>query len=260
MRTFTFNGATSQGVFHINAIRRQMIAPIESDVKAIRGKGGGIAQKSYLGVRQVEIDVTLMRLDNADLRTFIETIVVPWLYTDIEKNLIISDEPNRIYKAKLIGETDIEDMLGMGEVTLTFLCADPLKYRTIEQSILFTSPTIGATTVFANSGTAPTYPKIRVVPTGALTYVKFTNQTTGKHILLHNLGGVLDAWKVVMVDCALNRVYDETGGTRRDNILDLSSDYFPLVKGNNTILMETNVLPITSAPISARLLYTERYY
>jgi predicted phage tail component-like protein len=260
MRTFSFNGASSDGVFKTNAIRRQLIAPIASDVKTIRGKGGGIAQKSYLEVRQIEVDVTLMRQDNVDLRSFVESIVIPWLYTEDDKKIIFSDEPTRIYYGKLIGDTNIEDMLGMGEVTLTFLCADPFKYRSIEQSILFTSPSVGATTVFNNTGTAPTYPKIRVVPTGAITWVKFTNQTTGKFVLLHNIGGVLDAWKVVIVDTALNKVYDDANGTRRDNILDLSSDYFPLVKGNNTLLMETNVSPATSAPMSARLIFTERYY
>lgn len=260
MRTFTFNGSSSQGVFLTNAIRRQMIAPIESDIKTIKGKGGGIAQKSYLGIRQIEVDVTLMRLNNADLRTFVESVIVPWLFTDTDKKITFSDEPNRIYYGRLVGDTELEDFLGHGEITLTFVCADPFKYRDIEQSILFTSPTVGATTVFPNNGTAPTYPKFRIVPTGAITWVKFTNQTTGKHLLLHNIDGVLNAWKIVIVDTALNRVYDESNGTRRDNILDLSSDYFPLVKGNNTLLMETNVTPVTSAPMSARLIYTERYY
>jgi predicted phage tail component-like protein len=237
-----------------------MIAPIESDIKTIKGKGGGIAQKSYLGIRQIEVDVTLMRLNNADLRTFVESVIVPWLFTDTDKKITFSDEPNRIYYGRLVGDTEIEDFLGHGEITLTFVCADPFKYRDIEQSILFTSPTVGATTIFPNNGTAPTYPKFRIVPTGAITWVKFTNQTTGKHLLLHNIDGVLNAWKIVIVDTALNRVYDESNGTRRDNILDLSSDYFPLVKGNNTLLMETNVTPVTSAPMSARLIYTERYY
>jgi predicted phage tail component-like protein len=260
MRTFTFNGASSQGVFLTNAIRREMIAPITTDVKAIRGKGGGIAQKSYLGIRMIEIDVTLLRQNNADLRSFVENTVIPWLYTEDDKKITFSDEPNRIYYGKLTGNTDIDELLGMGEVTLTFLCADSLKYNTVEKSILFTAPSAGATTVFTNAGTAPTYPKIRIVPTGAITWVKFTNQTTGKFILLHNIGGVLDAWKVVIVDSALNKVYDDAGGTRRDSILDLSSDYFPLVKGDNTLLMETNISPNTSSPMSARLIYTERYY
>lgn len=260
MRTFTFNGASSQGVFFTKAIRRQMIAPITTDVKAIRGKGGGIAQKSNLGIRIIEIDVTLMRQNDTDLRTFVESIIIPWLYTEDDKKITFSDEPSRIYYGKLTGNTDLADFLGMGEITLTFICADPYKYNNTEKSILFTSPSVGATTIFANDGTALTYPKIRVVPTGAITWVKFTNQTTGKHVLLHNIGGVLDAWKVVIVDTALNKVYDDSNGTRRDNIFDLSSDYFPLVKGNNTLLMETNISPPTSAPMSARLIYTERYY
>jgi predicted phage tail component-like protein len=260
MRTFTFNGSSSQGVFLTNAIRRQMIAPITTDVKAIRGKGGGVAQKSVLGIRMIEIDVTLLRQNDSDLRDFIENVVVPWLYTEDDKKITFSDEPNRIYYGKLTGNTELEDLLGMGEVTLQFLCADPLKYNTIEKSILFTAPSISTTTVFANNGTAETYPKIRIVPTGAITWVKFTNQTTGKHVLLHNLDGALNAWKTVIVDTALNKVYDDSNGTRRDSILDLSSDYFPLVKGDNTLIMETNVIPATSSPMSARLIYTERYF
>lgn len=257
MRTFTFNGASSNGVFKTNSITRQMIAPIEADIKTIKGKGGGIAQKSYLGVREIEVVVTLMRQNNTDLRNFVETVVIPWLYTDTEKNLIFSDEPNRIYKAKLIGDTDIEDMLGMGEVTLTFLCADPFKYRDYEQVFYAgTSVTASAFTV-SNTGTAPTYPKIRIVPTVAVTWIKITNQTTGKQMLLHNVGGAIDAWKTIIVDCNLNKIYDETGGTRRDYILDLTSDYFPLAKGDNSLLFEANVTPNN---VSARVIYTERYY
>mgnify|MGYP003575049853 CR=1 FL=1 len=258
MRTFTFNGASSDGVFKTNAIRRQMIAPIESDVKVIRGKGGGIAQKSFLGVREIEVDVTIMRTNNTDLRTFVESVIIPWLYTEEDKNLIFSDEPTRIYKAKLVGDTEIEDFLGMGEVTLKFLCADPFKYRSIEQTFFAgTAITNAGAFIVNNAGTAPTYPKIRIVPTVATTWIKCTNVTTGKFILLHNIGGAMDAWDTLIVDCNLNRVYDETGGTRRDNLLDLTSDYFPLVKGDNSILFEANVTPNN---VSARVIYTERYY
>lgn len=257
MRTFTFNGASSSGVFKTNAIRRQMIAPIETDIKVIRGKGGGIAQKSFLGIREIEIDVTIMRTNNTDLRTFVENTIIPWLYTEDDKKLIFSDEPSRIYYGKLSGDTEIEDFLGMGEVTLKFICADPFKYRDFEQTFFAgTSVTASAFTV-NNAGTAPTYPKIRIVPTVAVTWIKITNQTTGKVMLLHNIGGAIDAWKTIIVDCNLNRIYDETGGTRRDYILDLTSDYFPLAKGNNSLLFEANVTPNN---VSARVIYTERYY
>jgi predicted phage tail component-like protein len=258
MRTFTFNGTSSNGIFKTNAIRRQMLAPIESEIKTIRGKGGGIALKSFLGVREIEIDVTLLRTNNTDLRSYVENTVVPWLYTDIEKNLIFTDEPERIYKAKLISDTEIEDFLGMGEVTLKFICADPFKYRDWEKTF-FAGTAITNAGVFTvlNEGTAPVYPKIRIVPTVAVTWIKLTNQTTGKMMLLHNTQGALDAWDTIIVDCNLNRIYDEANGTRRDYILDLTSDYFPLVKGNNNLIFEANVTPNN---VSARVIYTERYY
>lgn len=258
MRTFSFNGVSSNGIFKTNAIRRQMIAPIESDIKTIKGKGGGIAQKSYLGIREIEVDVTLLRQNNTDLRSYIETTIVPWLFTDTDKKIIFSDEPSRIYYGRLVGDTSIEDFLGMGEITLTFVCADPFKYRDYEQTFFAgTTITNAGAFIVNNAGTAPTYPKIRIVPTVAVTWIKITNQTTGKIMLLHNVGGVLDAWKTIIVDCNLNRIYDETGGTRRDYILDLTSDYFPLAKGDNSLLFEANVTPNN---VSARVIYTERYY
>jgi predicted phage tail component-like protein len=258
MRIMTFNGTNNTGRFHINDVRRSWLPTINTEIKTIRGKAGGIADKSILDIRVIEIDVTLMRTSDSDLRTYIEGTIIPWLFTDVEKNLIINDEPSRIYKAKLSGDTDFEEFASMGTTTLKFLCADPFKYRDFEQTFFAgTSITNAGAFVVNNAGTAPTYPKIRIQPTVATTWIKLTNQTTGKFILLHNIGGAMDAWDILIVDCALNKVYDEVGGTRRDNLLDLTSDYFPLVSGNNTFLFEANVSPNN---VSARIIYTERYY
>jgi predicted phage tail component-like protein len=251
MRTFTFDNISSAAYFYTHSIERQIMPPLEFELRNIPKRAGAIPSKTIIGVREIEVEVSLYADSWEDLRTTLETVIAPWLYTEDPAPLIFSDEPNRIYYAKLSGETSLEELIFIGTTKLTFVCADPYKYATAEKSILFSTT---ADSVFTNAGTAKVYPKIRVVPTGNQTTIKFTNVTTGKAVLLNNnAAGQLNAWKITIVDNSQNLVYDDTTKARTMDILDLSSDFFFLQPGDNTLRME----PLTN--MSARLIYTERF-
>lgn len=250
MRTFTFNNISSSAYFYTHSITRQVLPPLEFDLRSIPKRAGAVPGKTILGVREIEIEVSLYADNWEDLRTKMETVIAPWLYTEDPAPLIFSDEPGRIYYAKLSGNTDLEELIYIGKTKLVFVCADPYKYATSEKSILFSTT---GDSVFTNSGTGKVFPRIRVVPTGTQSFVKFTNVTTGKAVLLNNTNGQLNAWKITIVDNNKNLVYDDTSGARQMDILDLSSDFFYLQPGANTLRME----PLTN--MSARLLYTERF-
>lgn len=251
MRTFTFNNISSSAYFYTHSIARQVMPPLEFDLRNIPKRAGAIPGKTILGVREIEIKVSLYADSWEDLRTKIETVIAPWLYTEDPAPLIFSDEPNRIYYAKLSGDTDLEELIFIGTTKLKFVCGDPYKYATTEKNLLFSTT---ADTVFTNAGTAKTYPRIRVVPTATQTNIKFTNVTTGKAVLLNNnAAGQLNGWKITIVDNSINLVYDDTSKARTMDILDLSSDFFYLQPGDNTLRME----PLTN--MSARLYYTERF-
>ena len=251
MRTFTYNGIDSDTYFFTHSIERQIMPPIDFDLKTIQQRSGALPTKSVLGVREIKIAVSVYGDSWTDLRTILEQNIAPWLYQTEDKELRFSDEPGRKYYAKLSGDTDLEELVFMGSAELTFVCSDPFKYNTVEKSILFGT---GANpSAFTNAGTAICYPTIRIVPTADQATVKFTNTTNGKYILLSNVNGALNGWKIVMSDHKKNLIYDDTTKARLMGTLDITSDFFPLEVGVNNINMD----PLTN--MSARLIYTERY-
>jgi hypothetical protein len=59
---------------------------------------------------------------------------------------------------------------------------------------------------------------------------------------------------VLIADHKKNLVYEEANLARRMTLVNMASDFFPLVKGSNTISYTA-----TTNAMSIRMFYTERY-
>lgn len=254
MRHFFFGGKDSRNYFDfLNYINRPYIPTVAVPNIKIPNRAGSIAlQKNDIGVREIAVGVTLMGLNDADLRTKVRTLAQFLIYT-ADQPLYFSDEVNRVYQARFVGGGDkLEEIASMGEGELTFVCFDPLAYSNAQKSILNTTQEFTLT----NDGTVEAYPLFRFVPSVNAPIIKLKNLTNGQSFIYNALWFASTPF---MVDMNINRVYHEVTGVNYMNDVTLDSDFWPLEIGANTIRVETNI-DGTASILSIRATWTDRFY
>jgi predicted phage tail component-like protein len=255
IRSFTFNGLSSTPYIKwINKIKRGYMPPIEVPFAEIPNRAGAAAYKrNKIGVRQIEIEITLDAVSFADMRARVRSLAMFLIYTDA-KELIFSDEPGKKYLARFNSTgTDLEELIYTGTGTITFTCFDPYAYSLNEQTLLGT----GNAVTFTNAGTAPLYPRLRVYPNIDLEFVKFTNEQSGK-IALYD--APWPAATALVIDCNKNRVYRESDGANMIANLSLDSEFFSIAPGPVTIRLTDQTPDSAGVNNVGRVYWTERFY
>lgn len=126
--TFHFNGRdSSEFNIYIKEINTRVLPPIKTKMVTVPGKPGAFNFGNEIGIRVEEIKITTRTQTNEELWSLKEQLA-SWLLTDTPAEFYYSFEPNRVYYAMLSGDTDINKILWMGEVTLTFEMPDPYAY------------------------------------------------------------------------------------------------------------------------------------
>lgn len=122
--TFTFNGRSSDAYFFVQNVNRSLLPTINSRLVHIPNRNSPYDFGSEFTKRELTIDVVYIGTDFTNLRAVVREIA-KWLNPlSGAKPLIISDEPNMTYQAKLTGDTDIEQIITIGKGTLTFECVN----------------------------------------------------------------------------------------------------------------------------------------
>lgn len=254
MRHFFFGGKDSRTYFDfINYINRPYIAPIDVPSIKIPNRAGAISTKrNDIGIREISVGVTLMGLNDADLRTKVRALASFLIYAT-DQPLYFSDEVNRIYYARFVGGGDnLEEIVAMGQGELTFICFDPFAYSNAQKSILNTVQEFTLT----NDGTVEAFPLFRIVTSANANVIKVKNLTTGKTFTYNAL------WYAVtplIVDMNNNRVYHEGTGVSYLLNVTLDSQFFSLAVGTNNIRIET-AIDGTASISSVRATWTDRFY
>ncbi|BAF60358.1 RTX toxins and related Ca2+-binding proteins [Pelotomaculum thermopropionicum SI] len=147
---FTFNGIPSDLYLTVNAVRQSILPPVSSKTVAVPKRAGAIDFGVELGVRQIDVTVTIKAGSYEQLRRKARDIA-DWLYQDDLKPLVFDDEPDKAYYARIAGDTEIEEIVFNGQGVLSFLCPDPLATgRLVSQVIATAKPT----PTFARASTA----------------------------------------------------------------------------------------------------------
>lgn len=247
MRTFTFNGIRSDTHFLTNKIDQGVLPPINFDTVSIAGRHGAVSYKSKLGIRTFEIKVTLLGVSETDMRQKIRDIA-KWLFTDTERNLYFSDEPAITYQAKVSGDTNLDQLVNMGETKITFIAVDPFGYGATKTATLTATPF-----TITNTGTAPAFPVITFKPTSADLTNGFViaNATTNKTF---TLTGTFTLNKTYQIDMKNGSVTDVATGARLMPQVRIDSDFWNLQVGNNSITYTA------ASATTVTLAYQERFY
>jgi len=260
-RYFTFNGLDSRNFgFLINDILRPYFPPLQITTIGVPNRAGALAvNRNEWGVRNIEVDITIMGDNFVDLRQKVRNLAGFLVYMQ-DVALIFSDEPNLQYNARFNqSATTLDEIAETGAGKLIFSCFDPLAYSTTEQTHLLDTQETGEFTYTAhNAGTAPTYPRLRAIPSVDCSFIKFTNVTTGKSITYN---AVWKAWDSLIIDCKNNLVYREADNISFMENITLDSEFFELVAGDNKITV-SNQDATAGAGLAnqCRVYWTEAYY
>jgi predicted phage tail component-like protein len=156
-----FGGVSSEGIFKITEIRRPILPLLQDITKKVNGRPGLISFGQHIDMRFIEVDIVIPSEDRTDFRRKVEEIA-SFLYSEDTKTLQFFDDMERVYFARLTGDTNIEQVVNYGRGTITFICLDPFKYAA-EPTILLDSTVLNNDSlVISNQGNQPVKPVIAI--------------------------------------------------------------------------------------------------
>ncbi|QGG47657.1 distal tail protein Dit [Heliorestis convoluta] len=220
---FYFNNQDSTDFLIENKVRHSLLPQLEKRTLTVAGRPGFYDFGSRLGGREIQVDVTIKESSSLMLRQKARDIA-SWLYHQEVKPLLFSDEPDKHYFARVDGKTDIDEIVGLGQGTITFLCPDPFAYGAIKTVPLHAGP-------ITNEGSYDTYPVITLQFQQATSQLRI--RSGDKQVLLVH---PFQQGQELVVDH--NRAVVKLNDLRIMNSLYLSSEFFPIYKGDNWITLE----------------------
>lgn len=173
-----YNGHDLCEYVTVNDVRRSLLPPQTNVTKKIGNRSGVRFIRKELEPKLIEVDVTLLEFKPSILREKAR-LFAGKLYSEKEEKLILLDEPDKYNLATLEGGTPIVEDVVTGEVTLSFICFNPLDVSE-EKTKVDLSHTI------VNNGTYKTTGTIKVVINQAVNHLKITLQKTGEYIYLED--------------------------------------------------------------------------
>jgi len=154
----TFNGITIPSYVRVNKIQYNIIPTVDSKTEKIYGRAGVYDFGIEIGSRTIKVDIQLIADNPNDVMNKARDFSTWLFYTDL-KPLIISDEPNKQYMARVINETEIDELSRVGQATLEFLVPDAYAESIEDKEFTYTPTTVDPISV-TNGGNVETYPVI----------------------------------------------------------------------------------------------------
>lgn len=234
----TFNGKKAPEFVKVQAVNIQVLPTVETNLKSIAGSSGRLAGRSSFGEKLISCDIIIVIPENYTLQKCARELAV-WLRGDDFKvsPLIITDDTEVRYMAKVNNSAELSDLLVAGQGTIEFVVPSGDSER------VNTTTVSGTGSVTANNqGTKVTYPVIEVTLGTAVNggAVNITNNTTGSKVTLN---GTFEVGEVLTVDC--NKHLVKRGDSLDISMLNIESQFFGLKEGNNVIQCNNNGTTIT---------------
>jgi predicted phage tail component-like protein len=167
MNSFTFRGIKKDYIHVLRGSNRPAWAPIEREYIEIPSRAGAYPSRKKTKARPLPIPVLIKAKNIAELQKIKEDLA-EWLITDGPEELILDDEPDRVYYAEVDGEFNPEEIVKYGQGIINFICPDPYKYGA-EHTYIIPS----GTNIFdiENTGTAEAEPKLKITVNQDITFL-----------------------------------------------------------------------------------------
>ena len=228
-----FNGKELPDFIKVQAVNVQTLPAVNNTLKQIVGSSGRLVGRSDLGEKKITCDVMVIIPAGYTLQKCARELAV-WLRgNDFNLSpLIIKDDPNIRYMAKVNSAVDLSDLLFAGRGTIEFVVPSGDSEAINETSVS------GTTSVTVNNtGTKSVYPVITATIGTKVTSgtINIRNNTSGDCV---TLTGSFNAGDVFTIDCVKNLV--KVGNKVDISMLTLESKFFNLKEGNNVIQCDNN--------------------
>lgn len=159
----TFAGKRIPDFVKVNKIGFSILPNIEVNTLKVKGRAGVIDYGNEIGERSITADITLIASQPNEVLQH-STILAEWLFYRELQPLILDDEPDKVYMARLEGGTPIDEMLTTGTGTISFLCPSPFKEALVPK-VVNTKGIVdpkGTNTAVTNGGSTEAYPQIEL--------------------------------------------------------------------------------------------------
>lgn len=162
-----FNEAEMPSFVKVLGINHSILPPISQNQLTIGGRAGAYDFGNTVGTREIAVSIAIIAPEENVMPRLLEELSL-WLLFDEAKELVLGDNPDRYYLAKVTGDTDITEEFIVGEGTITFVCTDPYIYGQ-ERELIIPTPYQGQAMELVNTGNAETYPQMSFEITKSLT-------------------------------------------------------------------------------------------
>ncbi|MGX5430488.1 distal tail protein Dit [Bacillus cereus] len=157
---FSFNGKRNPNVIPLQGKRRPAWAPLDHMFLEVSHYPGGRLLRTQTKMRKILIPIALL-YDSAEEAEKLKEEIADWLVTDQPCELIFDDEKDRTFLAVVDETLDLDQLVDLGEGTLTFICPMPYKLGK-EQTVDFKKDVSGLVANVQNKGTVHSNPIIEI--------------------------------------------------------------------------------------------------
>lgn len=240
-----FNGVDIPKFVKVRAVNISVLASVSTNLKNNAGGYGVLSGNSTFSEKIISADISIVIPSGYTLQKCARELAW-WLRGNDFKlsPLIIADDSEVQYLAKVNNSVDISDLIVVGEGSIEFLVPSGVSIGIPIKTYTGTTKTI-----FTYEGTIKAYPQIEVVMDSKITdgSVNIVNVKTGEKI---SLIGSFNAGDKITIDCSkhLVKVNDEI----HLNMLSLDSQFFGTVLGGNEI-------SCSSTGATLKVIFQERF-
>ncbi|MDF3555434.1 phage tail family protein [Bacillus cereus] len=157
---FSFNGKRNPNVIPLQGKKRPAWAPLDHMFLEVSHYPGGRLLRTQTKMRKILVPIALL-YDSAEEAEKLKEEIADWLVTDQPCELIFDDEEDRTFLAVVDETLDLDQLVDLGEGTLTFICPMPYKLGK-EQTVDFKKDVSGLVASVQNKGTVHSNPIIEI--------------------------------------------------------------------------------------------------
>ncbi|HDX9706397.1 TPA: phage tail family protein [Bacillus thuringiensis] len=157
---FSFNGKRNPNVIPLQGKKRTAWAPLDRMFLEVPHYPGGRLLRTQTKMRKILVPIALL-YDSAEEAEKLKEEIADWLVTDQPCELIFDDEKDRTFLAVVDETLDLDQLVNLGEGTLTFICPMPYKLGK-EQTVDFKKDVSGLVASVQNKGTVHSNPIIEI--------------------------------------------------------------------------------------------------
>lgn len=247
----TYRGAALPSFVRVKSVNFMVLPTINLATTKIPQRTGLVYGCTTLGERKISLEVAIVKMDDRSPMELCEELAV-WLRgTDLkgfsEGELVLDDNPTKLFYAVVSSEVPISDLISVGEGTIEFLLANPYSYSTVMQNdVSYETP---AFTVNYN-GTAPCYPIIKFTIATGITDPRIDDAVTGESI---KIVGSFSSGTTIEINCGSKKI--KVNGVLAMDKIDLASDWIYLSKYKTNSFSTVPSMMTTSVELTYREAY-----